>query len=197
MVPSNELEGYRAQPRSRRAVVLALVALAAAAAVAGAVLTPAGEETAPPEKLPEFVLPSLTGEGTVSGKSLEGSPVVINFWASWCLPCREEAPLLERAWRSYRDEGLVVIGVNARDSEADAKSFVREFGITYPVVVDEDLELMHKMSSIEGWPQTFFVKRGGDLSTVPAGGTRGRDGVTVDLGALEPAALERRIEAIL
>jgi len=197
MVPSNELEGYRAQPRSRRAVVLALVALAAAAAVAGAVLTPAGEETAPPEKLPEFVLPSLTGEGTVSGKSLEGSPVVINFWASWCLPCREEAPLLERAWRSYRDEGLVVIGVNARDSEADAKSFVREFDITYPVVVDEDLELMHEMSSIEGWPQTFFVERDGDLSTAPARGNRGRDGNTVDLGALESAALKRRIEALL
>ncbi len=123
--------------------------------------------------------------------------MVINFWASWCLPCREEAPLLERAWRDYRDDGLVVIGVNARDSEADAKSFVREFDVTYPVVVDDDLELMHKLSNIEGWPQTFFVERDGDLSTVPTSGNRGRDGATVDLGALEPAALKRRIEALL
>lgn len=197
MVPSNELEGYRARPRSRRAFLLALVALAAAVALARLVSTPAGDQAGPPKKLPGFVLPLLSGEGTLSGRSLEGSPVVINFWASWCLPCREEAPLLERAWRSYRDDGLMVIGVNARDSEADAKSFVREFDITYPVVVDEDLELMHEMSSIEGWPQTFFVERDGDLSTVPARGNRGRDGATVDLGALESAALKRRIEALL
>lgn len=104
---------------------------------------------------------------------------------------------MERAWRAYRDDGLVVIGVNARDSETDAKSFVREFDITYPVVVDENLDLMHKMSSIEGWPQTFFVERDGDLSTVPTRGNRGRDGATVDLGALESAALKRRIEALL
>ena len=104
---------------------------------------------------------------------------------------------MERAWRAHRDDGLVVIGVNARDSEADAKSFVREFDITYPVVVDEDLELMHRLSDIEGWPQTFFVERDGDLSTVPVNGTTGRDGGTVDIGALEPATLKRRIEAIL
>ncbi len=177
--------------------MVALVALAATAALARAVFTPAADQTAPPEKLPEFVLPLLSGEGTVSSRSLEGSPVVINFWASWCLPCREEAPLLERAWRAYRDDGLVVIGVNGRDAEADARSFVREFDITYPVVVDEDLELMHRMSSIEGWPQTFFVEGEGDLSAVPARGNRGRDGATVDLGALESAELERRIEALL
>ncbi|MDQ3752426.1 MAG: TlpA family protein disulfide reductase [Actinomycetota bacterium] len=197
MVPSNELEGYPAGRRSRRAFLLALVALAATGALARAVFTPAGDLADPPSKLPEFVLPLLSGEGAMSSRSIEGSPVVINFWASWCLPCREEAPLLERAWRDYRDDGLVVIGVNARDSEADAKSFVREFDVTYPVVVDDDLELMHKLSNIEGWPQTFFVERDGDLSTVPTSGNRGRDGATVDLGALEPAALKRRIEALL
>ncbi|MDQ3751774.1 MAG: TlpA family protein disulfide reductase [Actinomycetota bacterium] len=197
MVPSNELDGHRTRPRSRRAFLLALVALAVGVALARAVFTPAGDQAGPPERLPDFTLPLLSGDGKVSGKSLAGSPVVINFWASWCLPCREEAPLLERAWRTYRDEGLVVIGVNARDSAADAKGFVREFDITYPVIVDDDLDLMHKMSGIVGWPQTFFVKRDGHLSTAPASGNRGRDGATVDLGALESAALERRIEALL
>jgi cytochrome c biogenesis protein CcmG/thiol:disulfide interchange protein DsbE len=196
VVPSNELEGYRAKPRSRRALLLALVALAASVALARAVVTPA-DEAGPPEKLPEFVLPLLRGEGTLSSATLKGSPVVINFWASWCLPCREEAPLLERVWRAHRDDGLVVIGVNARDTAADARSFVREFDITYPVVVDEDLELMHEMSDIEGWPQTFFVKRNGDLSRVPARGNLGRDGATVDIGALDSATLRRRIAALL
>lgn len=196
MVPSNELEGYRAKPRSRRALLLALVALAASVALARAVVTPA-DEAGPPGKLPQFDLPLLKGEGTLSSNTLKGSPVVINFWASWCLPCREEAPLLERAWRAHRDDGLMVIGVNARDSAADARSFVREFDITYPVVVDEDLELMHQMSDIEGWPQTFFVERDGDLSRVPARGNLGRDGATVDIGALDPATLRRRIAALL
>lgn len=196
MVPSNELEGYRAKPRSRRALLLALVALAASVALARAVVTPA-DEPGPPGKLPQFDLPLLKGEGTLSSNTLKGSPVVINFWASWCLPCREEAPLLERAWRAHRDDGLMVIGVNARDSAADARSFVREFDITYPVVVDEDLELMHQMSDIEGWPQTFFVERDGDLSRVPARGNLGRDGATVDIGALDPATLRRRIAALL
>lgn len=196
MVPSNELEGYRTKPRSRRALLLALVALAASVALARAVVTPA-DGAGPPEKLPQFDLPLLTGEGTLSSATLKGSPVVVNFWASWCLPCREEAPLLERAWRAHRDDGLVVIGVNARDSASDARSFVREFDITYPVVVDEDLELMHQMSDIEGWPQTFFVERDGDLSRVPARGNLGRDGATVDIGALDPATLRRRIAALL
>lgn len=177
--------------------MLALVALAVTAAVARGVFTPAGDRANGPTKLPDFDLPLLSGKGEVSSRSFEGSPVVINFWASWCLPCREEAPLLERAWRDYRDAGLVVIGVNARDSQGDAESFVREFDITYPVVVDEDLDLMHSMSGIVGWPQTFFVERNGDLSTVPAHGNRGRDGATVNLGALEPAVLKRRIEALL
>jgi cytochrome c biogenesis protein CcmG/thiol:disulfide interchange protein DsbE len=197
VVPSDELDGYRTRPRSRRAFLLALVALAAGVTLALTVFTPAGEHDGPPERLPDFTLPLLSGDGKVSGESLAGSPVVINFWASWCLPCREEAPLLERAWRNYRDEGLMVIGVNARDSAADARGFVREFNITYPVVVDEDLDLMREMSDIVGWPQTFFVKRDGDLSIAPASGSRGRDGATVDLGALESAALERRIEALL
>lgn len=196
MVPSNELEGYRTKPRSRRALLLALVALAASVALARAVVTPV-DGAGPPEKLPQFDLPLLTGEGTLSSATLKGSPVVVNFWASWCLPCREEAPLLERAWRAHRDDGLVVIGVNARDSASDARSFVREFDITYPVVVDEDLELMHQMSDIEGWPQTFFVERDGDLSRVPARGNLGRDGATVDIGALDPATLRRRIAALL
>ena len=197
MVPSNELDGYRARTRSRRALLLAVAALVVIIGLARAVLTPAGDRAGAPERLPEFSLPSLSGDGEVTSESLTGSPVVINFWASWCLPCREEAPLLERAWRTYRDEGLMVIGVNARDSAADAEGFVREFDITYPVIVDDDLDLMRKMSGIVGWPQTFFVERDGDLSTAPSSGNRGRDGATVDLGALESAALKRRIEALL
>ncbi len=197
MVPSDELDVHRARPRSRRAFLLTLVALAASLALARAVFTPAGDQAGHPERLPDFSLPRLASDGKVSSDSFAGSPAVINFWASWCQPCREEAPLLERAWRTYRDDGLLVIGVNARDSAADAKAFVREFDITYPVVVDGDLDLMRRMSGIVGWPQTFFVERNGDLSTAPTSGNRGRDGATVDLGALEPEALKQRIEALL
>ena len=70
---------------------------------------------------PAFSLPRLDQDGTLSLESLRGRPVIVNFWASWCEPCEDEAPLLERAWREHRDEGLVVVGVDFNDFRADAR----------------------------------------------------------------------------
>ena len=67
--------------------------------------------------------------------------MVLNFWASWCIPCREEAPLLEKTWRAYRDQGVLFLGVSMKDARSDAKSFVKDFGVTYPTVRDLDQRL--------------------------------------------------------
>ena len=111
---------------------------------------------------PAFTLPRLDAEGTLSLADLRGKAVVINFWASWCDPCKEEAPVLEAAWREHRDEGLVVLGVDFNDLRGDAHRFVERYGMTYPVVYDRDGELVAKYGAT-GVPETFFVDRRGRL----------------------------------
>lgn len=92
-----------------------------------------------------------------------GKVVVFNFWASWCVPCREEAPLLEAAWRSYRDRGVVLVGVNFQDTEAAARAFIAEFGLTFPNGPDPG-----GRSAIDygvyGIPELFFVGRDGRIT---------------------------------
>lgn len=105
----------------------------------------------------------LFSVGTFRLSEQRGKPVVVNFWASWCPPCRQEAPVLERAWRRYRDRGVVILGVDIWDSEQDARGFLRELGVTYPngpdltgkIVVDYGLT---------GIPETIFVRPDGTMA---------------------------------
>jgi cytochrome c biogenesis protein CcmG/thiol:disulfide interchange protein DsbE len=113
-------------------------------------------------KAPAFTLPRLDRDGTISLASLRGKAVVVNFWASWCLPCKEEAPVLEAAWKQHRNRGLVVLGVDFNDLRPDALGFIRKHGMTYPVVYDRDGELVAKFGAT-GVPETFFIDRRGRL----------------------------------
>lgn len=111
---------------------------------------------------PEFVLPLLDGNDPVSLSSLRGSVVVLNVWASWCTPCREEAPDLEAAWKAYRDRGVAFLGVNERDNKAAAQSFVREVGITYPSVFDPDGRIAFLYGFV-GLPTTYVIDAEGRI----------------------------------
>jgi cytochrome c biogenesis protein CcmG/thiol:disulfide interchange protein DsbE len=111
---------------------------------------------------PGFTLPRLSGDGELSLASLRGKAVVVNFWASWCKPCEEEAPLLEQAWRRYRSQGLVVVGVDAQDFARDARRFARKNGMTYPLVRDGPGETLGDYGVV-GFPETFFINREGKL----------------------------------
>ena len=106
---------------------------------------------------PEFRLSLLPG-GELYLSELRGRPIVINFWASWCSPCREEALSLERAWQIYRDEGVVFIGIDIQDTEESARAYLREFGVTYPNGRDVDGKITIDYG-IVGMPATFFVNR--------------------------------------
>ena len=110
---------------------------------------------------PEFTLP-LLGDGELSLSELRGRPLVINFWASWCPPCREEALVLERTWRAYRDRDAVFIGVAIQDSEVAARAHLREFDVTYPNGLDRDGTITVDYGVI-GLPVTFFVNREGTV----------------------------------
>jgi cytochrome c biogenesis protein CcmG, thiol:disulfide interchange protein DsbE len=111
---------------------------------------------------PAWSLPRLDRPAQLSLASLRGKGVVLNFWASWCIPCKDEAPVLEQAWRKHRRAGLVVVGVNVEDFDADARRFMQRYGLTYPNVEDEKKSLIGRYG-VRGYPETFFVDRRGRL----------------------------------
>jgi cytochrome c biogenesis protein CcmG/thiol:disulfide interchange protein DsbE len=131
-------------------------------------------ESGRPVAAPAFSLPRLDGDGEISLASLRGKPVVINFWASWCVPCREEAPLFEQAWQDHRASGLVVLGIDSEDFRGDARRFVRKYGLTYPIVVDKSKRTIADFG-LTGYPETFFVSADGEVVAHAAGQVREAD----------------------
>lgn len=129
-----------------------------------------------------FELQALDGT-RVSLAALHGSPVVVNFWASWCLPCRDEAPMLVAADAEYRAKGVRIIGIVYQDSVENAREFMRRYGQTYPGLLDPDGRTAIDYG-VRGIPETFFIDA--------AGIVRSRQ-----LGALTADALRRQIEGIL
>jgi cytochrome c biogenesis protein CcmG/thiol:disulfide interchange protein DsbE len=120
---------------------------------------------------PNFTLPRLDGSGELSLASLDGKPRIVNFWASWCGPCREEAPLLQQAADRY-DGRLVVLGVDYQDFTGDARKFVRRHGLTYPIVRDGNGGLLGRWG-VTGAPESFFIDGDGKVvAHVPGAVTR-------------------------
>jgi len=121
-----------------------------------------------PVAAPQFSLPRVAGipgaarGGAVSLASLRGKVVVLNFWASWCIPCKQESPRLQAAYVKYRRQGVVVLGVDAQDFTGDARGFAAKYGLTYPIVHDGSGNTLTPYG-VTGFPETFFVDRRGRL----------------------------------
>jgi cytochrome c biogenesis protein CcmG/thiol:disulfide interchange protein DsbE len=124
-----------------------------------------------PVPAPALALGRLDRPGRMSLASLRGKVVAVNFWASWCVPCRDEAPFLERTWRANRVRGLVVLGVDANDAAGDARRFMRKHGVTYPVVHDAHGSTLGHWG-VPGLPTTFVVDRSGQVVAKVIGGLR-------------------------
>ena len=131
---------------------------------------------------PDFTLTTFDGRA-ITLSQLRGQVVVVNFWASWCVPCRQEADYLERTWRKYQDRGVVFIGVNWVDTDKEARAFLDEFGITYINGPDLGTRIAQAYR-IRGIPETFFVDKTGQLSGMK-------------IGPFAPPELENRLDELL
>jgi peroxiredoxin len=151
---------------------------------------PIGGSNAPPNpqtgfSAPDFTLESLAGD-PITLTDLRGKVVVLNFWASWCTPCRAEMPALNAVYEKFRDQGLVVLGVNTtyQDDETAARAAIHDWALSFPIVLDRDSATSHRYR-IQAMPTTFFI---------------GRDGVIADIvfgGPMSEALIASKIEHLL
>lgn len=98
----------------------------------------------------------------ISIADFRGKAVVVNFWASWCVPCKEETPYLQSVYEKYRSRGLVVLGIDNEDLRSDARRFLERYGVTYPAVYSKGSSSAGRWG-VTGYPETFFVDRTGRL----------------------------------
>jgi cytochrome c biogenesis protein CcmG/thiol:disulfide interchange protein DsbE len=127
----------------------------------------------PDDVAPDFEVQFFNGyewedQSTAKLSDFRGRPVVLNFWASWCVECRIEADLLEQTWQQYRDKGVVFLGVAYIDVEPKSLAYLDEFGITYPNAPDLRSSVSSKYE-ITGVPETFFINPDGEIEHIQIG----------------------------
>ena len=168
-----------------------VVALAVVAGLLGLLVWRLTHQSKPPKiggPAPAFSLRRLDTNGTLALASLRGKPVVLNFWASWCVPCKGEAKMLEDAWQRYRSQGVVFVGIDWHDVKSDARRFLDHHGVTYPTVLDGSGSITDRYGVV-GVPETYFIDRRGRLvgehivGTVVNQKDRFRSGVEAALGS--------------
>lgn len=119
------------------------------------------------EAAPDFTLKSLDG-GNLRLEEYRGQVVLINFWASWCGPCRQEMPLLDRLHQRYEDTGFAVLGVNVEGQAAPAREVVESTRVSFPVLIDEG-QLVSQLYRLEAMPSTIVVDRDGRVRYIHRG----------------------------
>ena len=131
---------------------------------------------------PDFALTLFDGS-EVSLTGSRGQVIVLNFWASWCAPCRNEAPELQRVWEMFHDQGLVMLGVTYQDAARASQAFVQANGITYPNGLDPKARIS-RTYAITGVPETFVIDRDGNIAWF-------------HIGELDAATLIEQLERLL
>jgi cytochrome c biogenesis protein CcmG, thiol:disulfide interchange protein DsbE len=133
---------------------------------------------------PPFTLERLDASGDLTLASLRGKTVVLNFWASWCGPCRDEMPLLQAGSKRWEGKNVVFVGVDAKDDRGYARAFLKRYGVTYPNVYDGKGSLIGRYG-VTGYPETYFIDVNGKVRHRIAGPVE------------EPSDLDKGIERAL
>lgn len=182
---TQRVNGARRRHKLRWLAVPAIIALVGFSIVLAQGLTPAAIAPSPliGKPAPEFVLPTINGDKTLSSARLAGAVVVVNFWASWCVPCRTEARNLEAFAERYVGSGVVLVGVLYGDTVSNAREFRDEFGLTYPLIDDPDGRTAIDFG-VRGVPETFII--------APDGRVMARL-----IGAVGPTTLDEVLQRVL
>lgn len=166
-------DAVRTNKRRRRILIFSVVSLLNVGLlilILTQLLTPASHTVSDPligHPAPGFSLALLrpqAGKSELSLASFKGEPVVLNFWASWCEPCKEEAPLLEKTWKQMQGQGkdVVFVGIDFEEAQSPGAGFLRLYGITYPAVSDVHGVVASKYN-LTNLPQTLFINRNGTV----------------------------------
>jgi cytochrome c biogenesis protein CcmG/thiol:disulfide interchange protein DsbE len=150
---------------STRSFFAFLAVLAVVGLLAFGLLSKGETKIALGDPVPDRVLPALPGPGHGSIAEYRGKWVLVNLWASWCVPCREEAPVLERFFRGQHDAGTTVVGINVQDNQDDAVAFLRDHPTTYAQLRSVGDERSSAFGST-GVPENFLVDPRGNLALI-------------------------------
>ena len=160
-------------------------------------LITSGIKVAPKEgaMAPDFLLEDLVG-GELRLSDLRGKPIVINFWATWCAPCRKEMPQFVQAYEKYKDQGLEIVAVNLQEGKDISAKFADDYGMRFKVAIDRDGEVGDAYNLL-GLPTTYFVDKAGVIRSVFTGPFQSQERGTSVQGAIEASELDQRIAAII
>ncbi len=148
--------------------VVAILALVGWGLINANTTRPEAGQPAPAFDMEFFPGYEWDGKQIATLDELKGKIVVLNFWASWCVPCRDEAPVLENGWQQYRDQGVVFLGIAYSDVEPNSIAFLQEFQLTYPNAPDLGTDISQDYH-ITGVPETFIIDQNGTISLVKVG----------------------------
>ena len=157
---------------SARTFAVSIGVLAVIGLLGYGLLTKSEQKLAIGEPIPDTELAMLDGEGTGSIGDYRGEWVLVNVWASWCDPCREESPALQRFHEEHRDQNFTVLGIDSRDVSSEGLAFVEEFGLTYPQLHDSEGDIPDDYG-MTGFPESFLIDPEGNVAVARSGPVTG------------------------